>query len=135
MAMHSGEQNRFHPYVGQGMHPDSGSSRGSASGTPVVPLQRPPPPQPLQRPPLQGPPLQGPPLQRPPPHQLQPSLDTIVTTMGTNSALLNRVLTEQENIKTTLNDLVQSSFCIEKSGFKVSNKNYQQLVTHVCAVF
>ena len=124
MAMHSGEQNRFHPYVGQGMHPDSGSSRGSASGTPVVPLQRPPPQ-----------PLQGPPLQRPPPHQLQPSLDTIVTTMGTNCALLNRVLTEQENIKTTLNDLVQSSFCIEKSGFKVSNKNYQQLVTHVCAVF
>eukprot|EP00731_Ephydatia_muelleri_P016376 Em0009g800a len=49
---------------------------------------------------------------------LQPSLDTIITTMGSNSSLLNRVLTEQENIKATLNDLVQSSFCIEKSGFK-----------------
>eukprot|EP00731_Ephydatia_muelleri_P033267 Em0027g15a len=69
-------------------------------------------------PPLQRPSLQRPPLQRPPPHQLQPSLDTIITTMGTNSTLLNRVLTEQENIKATLNDLVQSSFCIEKSGFK-----------------
>ena len=56
--------------------------------------------------------------------------------MGTNSALLNRVLTEQENIKATLNDLVQSSFCIEKSGFKVSKQKLSTASdTCLCCLF
>ena len=120
MAQHSGEHsgslNRMHPYMGQGAHPIPSDSRGSVSGSPDVPLQRP----------------QRPQLQRPPPHQLQPSLDTIVTTMTANSTLLNRVLTEQENIKATLDELVQSSFCIEKSGFKVSKKYTSTCSSDTC---
>mgnify|MGYP003473945511 CR=1 FL=1 len=63
------------------------------------------------------------PVQRPapatPPHPLQASLDRIIAGISGISLTLTSLQLEQQRQASQLNDLIQSSFSIEKSGYKV----------------
>ena len=68
-----------------------------------------------------APAVQRPPVTTPatPPHPLQATLDRIITGINEISLTLTGVQLEQQRQATQLNDLLQSSFTIEKSGYKV----------------
>ena len=88
--------------------PDHSADRSVTSGNPAEPLNS----GPLQP--------QGTLQQRQPaPHQLQPTLDSIIILLETISRRLASLEQEQKNQGELLQELIQSSFIIEKSGYKV----------------
>ena len=66
------------------------------------------------------------PVQRPaaatPPHPLQISLDRIIGGLNDISHTVTTMQLEQQRMAGQLNELLQSSFSIEKSGYKVWSK-------------
>lgn len=90
--MQSGSSNRYRPYAAPAsanlVPSDPGSSRGRGVSGNLA--------------------SQTPALQIPPPHQLQPLLDKILSAISANSAQLTQLYSEQDKIKTALDELVQS---------------------------
>ena len=130
--------NRFHPYetsdlpLGNRAVLPSTSGRGGQLQPQTTSLSRQPQPpnhsadrsvtlgnpaEPINSRPVQP---QGTLQQRQPaPHQFQPTLDNIIILLETISRRLASLEQEQKNQGDLLQELIQSSFTIEKSGYKV----------------
>lgn len=63
---------------------------------------------------------------QPAPHPLQVTLDRIMTVLDANSKTLASLEAKQKHQGDLLEELAQSSFSIEKSGYKVIMHNYNQ---------
>ena len=104
---------RFHPYsYPDGIRPNVPSSSpaaGRCNTTTILPSH------PVQRPPCAA--------TATAPHPLQATLDKIMGGINTISTAVSAMKTEQEKHAKQLDDLIQSSFTIEKSGYKVRHCN------------
>ena len=104
---------RFHPYRNSDRPSTSTSRNVHEPGIIHPPLNAPiaPAPVPVQRP-----------AAATPPHPLQISLDRIIGGVSDISHTVTTMQLEQQRMAGQLNELLQSSFSIEKSGYKVWSK-------------